>query len=633
MKNNIFEILVSIIVFVLYNFHAFHKFINQNKKYKENTIAKYFMPLWHLNKQKTPHMGGLIIFNGINILVYFMGITNGLLFFMLNLWNFIILNSFFYLKNTNEQEIISFNTTYLINGLLYCLIYVFAFMNGLGAVTTGLMLIITFAAAEIEKVELMKIVKFYFLMLLYGFLMVNCGIWKNIFIYEILKTLIMGLMYCLVYKMCKDALIVTTGNSVKNMREIYVKKQKYFQEIMSLEELSIELNEKYVIPMLEIVKNVGLLSILGPVALALILWKVNLIYIFAVGVVITTIVGQIDDLAKIKGGLREINGLKRFIILSLLGFVMAFLLVGMINVTNMQQNVCCWGFEMLRMLGVPMTISVLLSINILMLVVVALFLFRWRMFFRKAGRQRLYEILLKILNGRNLWRIVFTIVALLWSLYGCFLLVLKIYMYKKMSLGAFLSSVVNVKKVLSFFFYGLLFNGSVNGANFMDGADGFLASTTIIYLVSTLFYIFYVTKWERLTVNRGVCIGGLILLLIVFLWFNKPKAKIFMGDTGSYFLGGSCFVLATLTMTEWIFCFSCMGWWIQLLTSFIQMGSIHFFGKKPFLMGPIHHHFEIKYPHMRKHFLWILIVFSVAMSTVGITIQKHFEKMEILEIE
>lgn len=81
----------------------------------------------------------------------------------------------------------------------------------------------------------------------------------------------------------------------------------------------------------------------------------------------------------------------------------------------------------------------------------------------------------------------------------------------------------------------------INGANFLDGADGMLASQSAL-VATSLFFIDTPDRYIAMVLVSlaGACIG--------FLWWNWQPAKIFLGDTGSYFLG---FVLVTACLIKW----------------------------------------------------------------------------------
>ena len=73
----------------------------------------------------------------------------------------------------------------------------------------------------------------------------------------------------------------------------------------------------------------------------------------------------------------------------------------------------------------------------------------------------------------------------------------------------------------------------LNVINFIDGVDGFLSTYSLFFFISTLLYSSIVIESFFLQLLSIF----FIILTSVFLLFNKPKAKIFMGDTGSIFLG------------------------------------------------------------------------------------------------
>ena len=77
--------------------------------------------------------------------------------------------------------------------------------------------------------------------------------------------------------------------------------------------------------------------------------------------------------------------------------------------------------------------------------------------------------------------------------------------------------------------------GVVNAVNLTDGLDGLASSITTIVGIFFMLVSYIVFKEYGVTVFSVALIGG----LIGFLWYNKYPAKVFMGDTGSLFLGAS----------------------------------------------------------------------------------------------
>jgi len=87
-------------------------------------------------------------------------------------------------------------------------------------------------------------------------------------------------------------------------------------------------------------------------------------------------------------------------------------------------------------------------------------------------------------------------------------------------------------EIFSSFFVLLCFLFIINGANLIDGFNGLL-SVNLIIINSVLIYI----NLNNDNTEFSVFIIGQIIILLSFLLFNFPKAKIFLGDSGAYLLG------------------------------------------------------------------------------------------------
>lgn len=83
----------------------------------------------------------------------------------------------------------------------------------------------------------------------------------------------------------------------------------------------------------------------------------------------------------------------------------------------------------------------------------------------------------------------------------------------------------------------------------------------------------------------GACFG--------FLWWNAPKAQIFMGDTGSLSIGGAIAGLAILSRTELLLILVGGLFVIITMSVIIQVGSFKLTGRRVFRMAPLQHHFEL----------------------------------------
>ena len=131
--------------------------------------------------------------------------------------------------------------------------------------------------------------------------------------------------------------------------------------------------------------------------------------------------------------------------------------------------------------------------------------------------------------------------------------------------------------------------GCVNAVNITDGLDGLAASVTIPV---ALFYIVAAFWWgaTQLGVFAGALLGG----LLAFLLFNAHPAKVFMGDTGSLFLGGAVAGMAFAIDMPLILIPVGIVYIIETLSDILQVGYFKLtHGKRIFKMAPIHHHFEM----------------------------------------
>lgn len=140
-----------------------------------------------------------------------------------------------------------------------------------------------------------------------------------------------------------------------------------------------------------------------------------------------------------------------------------------------------------------------------------------------------------------------------------------------------------------------IITGFVNFTNLTDGLDGLLAG---IVAVMGLVFLPSNVNLFMIHIFGGMCLG--------FLVTNSNPAKVFMGDTGSLFLGAMLMANAFLYDLEWIV-FIASGWIILEGFSVIIQWSyfkitkkIYGEGRRVFLMAPIHHHFEKKgYPEQK----------------------------------
>ena len=81
---------------------------------------------------------------------------------------------------------------------------------------------------------------------------------------------------------------------------------------------------------------------------------------------------------------------------------------------------------------------------------------------------------------------------------------------------------------------------------------------------------------------------------IGFLWYNAHPAEFFMGDTGSMAIGGAIGAFAVMTKTELLLLLIGGIFVVEALSVMLQVFSFRYWGRRLFLMAPIHHHFAMK---------------------------------------
>lgn len=128
----------------------------------------------------------------------------------------------------------------------------------------------------------------------------------------------------------------------------------------------------------------------------------------------------------------------------------------------------------------------------------------------------------------------------------------------------------------------------VNSVNLTDGLDGLAATVTLIV---SLFLTVVAFLMKETAV--AVFIGSVSGACLAFLVFNAHPAKVFMGDTGSLFLGGACAAAAVALKLPLILIIIGGVYLIETLSVIIQVTSFKLTGKRVFKMSPIHHHFEL----------------------------------------
>ncbi len=181
----------------------------------------------------------------------------------------------------------------------------------------------------------------------------------------------------------------------------------------------------------------------------------------------------------------------------------------------------------------------------------------------------------------------------------------------------FLNSYINMGKwiiPLSFF----VFIALVNTVNLTDGLDGLAVATSSIYLVGIIvilgFYtllsklqnsLYYFNSYSNLLLFALAVLGS----ILAFSLFNTYPAKVFMGDTGSMYIGGVLATLAIFTKNILFVPFFGLPFVVSGLSDIIQ---VCFFkatkGKRVFKMAPYHHHLERSGVHENVIVRWYFVI-------------------------
>ncbi len=136
--------------------------------------------------------------------------------------------------------------------------------------------------------------------------------------------------------------------------------------------------------------------------------------------------------------------------------------------------------------------------------------------------------------------------------------------------------------------FALIFiTGIINSVNLTDGIDGLASSVTLVVAVFLSVLGFTYAKYDAALLG-GVTIGA----TIGFLMYNFYPARVFMGDTGSLFLGGIVAGAAFVINSPLCIALAGIVYICEAMSDIIQVGVYKLTHKRVFKMAPIHHHFE-----------------------------------------
>lgn len=188
----------------------------------------------------------------------------------------------------------------------------------------------------------------------------------------------------------------------------------------------------------------------------------------------------------------------------------------------------------------------------------------------------------------------------------------------------FWNTYVPLSEPVYFIFAAFVVVGTVNAINITDGVDGLAAGTCVpVFLCFTAIAF----CWGGEFLAQGIFSAGLTGALLGFLVYNFHPARVFMGDTGSLFLGGCIAGMAFALDVPLLLVPLCVMPIIETLSDIIQVGYFKLsHGKRVFKMAPFHHHLEMggwsgrKWKEKEIFVLFTTVTFVMAViSLLGVT--------------
>ena len=153
----------------------------------------------------------------------------------------------------------------------------------------------------------------------------------------------------------------------------------------------------------------------------------------------------------------------------------------------------------------------------------------------------------------------------------------------------FLNVSFHVHPLVYIFFAMFVMVGCVNAVNLTDGVDGLSSSVTI-----PVMFFFTAASVRAGRYDLALLPASLVGGLSAYLCYNWHPAKVFMGDTGSLFLGGAVCAMAFALDMPLILILVGFVYLVETLSVILQVSYFKLtHGKRLFKMSPIHHHFEM----------------------------------------
>ncbi len=164
---------------------------------------------------------------------------------------------------------------------------------------------------------------------------------------------------------------------------------------------------------------------------------------------------------------------------------------------------------------------------------------------------------------------------------------------------------------------------TVNSANLLDGLDGLLAGCGLIDFIALALILMLLTasgapgdgNLDGNLMNLMIFCGATAGALLGFLRFNSYPAGVFMGDVGSFTIGGALVAVTTLSRLPLLIPIIALAMVMSSLSDIIQIGyfkATH--GKRVFKMAPLHHHFELSgMPETRIVSMYMIVTALLSM--------------------
>ena len=153
-------------------------------------------------------------------------------------------------------------------------------------------------------------------------------------------------------------------------------------------------------------------------------------------------------------------------------------------------------------------------------------------------------------------------------------------------------------------FVVLVIVSTSNAVNLTDGLDGLAIGCVVMVAIAYSIFCYvtghaYFSSYLNIPYVEGsgelaIFCSALVGAGLGFLWYNCYPAEVFMGDTGSLAIGGAMGAVAVLVHKELVLFIAGGIFVAEALSVILQVLSYQLFGKRPFLMSPLHHHFELK---------------------------------------